>query len=74
MKKQTNVGVVGCGYWGPNLIRNFNGLSDCNMKNAAAAPMIAIPKMISQPHSMMFSSKCSQTLKRTRSPKPDRQS
>jgi predicted dehydrogenase len=22
------IGVVGCGYWGPNLIRNFNGLEN----------------------------------------------
>ena len=27
-----NIGIVGCGYWGPNLIRNFNYLSDCNVK------------------------------------------
>ncbi|MCP4701604.1 MAG: Gfo/Idh/MocA family oxidoreductase [Gammaproteobacteria bacterium] len=27
-----NVAVAGCGYWGPNLIRNFNGLSDCRLK------------------------------------------
>lgn len=27
-----NVGVVGCGYWGPNLIRNFIQTPDCNMK------------------------------------------
>jgi len=26
------MGVVGCGYWGPNLIRNFNTLPDCNLK------------------------------------------
>jgi predicted dehydrogenase len=33
MKKQTiNVGVVGCGYWGPNLVRNFRSLPDCNLK------------------------------------------
>jgi len=32
MKKKTNVGVVGCGYWGPNLIRNFRSLSDCTLK------------------------------------------
>ncbi|MGD1032550.1 MAG: Gfo/Idh/MocA family oxidoreductase [Opitutaceae bacterium] len=32
MNKQTNVGVVGCGYWGPNLIRNFRTLPDCRMK------------------------------------------
>lgn len=26
-----NIAVVGCGYWGPNLIRNFMGLPGCNM-------------------------------------------
>jgi predicted dehydrogenase len=31
-KKILNVGVVGCGYWGPNLIRNFRALHDCRMK------------------------------------------
>jgi len=30
--KQIKVGVVGCGYWGPNLIRNFRSLSDCNLR------------------------------------------
>jgi len=32
MSKQIKVGVVGCGYWGPNLIRNFNFLPDCQLK------------------------------------------
>jgi predicted dehydrogenase len=32
MKKQINVGVVGCGYWGPNLIRNFRSLPECHLK------------------------------------------
>ena len=27
-----NVAVVGCGYWGPNLIRNFNSLNECKVK------------------------------------------
>lgn len=27
-----NVGVIGCGYWGPNLIRNFNALPDCRVR------------------------------------------
>lgn len=26
-----NIAVVGCGYWGPNLIRNFVSLSDCKV-------------------------------------------
>jgi predicted dehydrogenase len=32
MKKQIKVGVVGCGYWGPNLARNFRALPDCELK------------------------------------------
>lgn len=32
MTKPIKVGVVGCGYWGPNLIRNFRALPDCNLK------------------------------------------
>src|SRR5277367_2612342 len=30
--KQIKVGVVGCGYWGPNLVRNFRSLPECNLK------------------------------------------
>jgi len=25
------IGIIGCGYWGPNLIRNYNQLPNCNM-------------------------------------------
>jgi predicted dehydrogenase len=32
MKKQINVGVIGCGYWGPNLVRNFRSLADCQLR------------------------------------------
>jgi len=32
MDKILNVGVIGCGYWGPNLIRNFNSHPDCKVK------------------------------------------
>ena len=32
MPKQIKVGVVGCGYWGPNLVRNFRSLPDCSLK------------------------------------------
>jgi len=27
-----HVGVVGCGYWGPNLVRNFHSLPPCRLK------------------------------------------
>ena len=32
MQKPLNIGVVGCGYWGPNLIRNFRGLPECKVQ------------------------------------------
>jgi predicted dehydrogenase len=32
MTRKLKVGVVGCGYWGPNLIRNFRSLSGCHLK------------------------------------------
>src|ERR1043165_4927811 len=32
MSKQIRVGVVGCGYWGPNLVRNFRSLPDCSLE------------------------------------------
>jgi predicted dehydrogenase len=32
MKKIIHVGVVGCGYWGPNLVRNLRQATDCQLK------------------------------------------
>jgi predicted dehydrogenase len=32
MEKVLNIGVVGCGYWGPNLIRNFFSLPQSRVK------------------------------------------
>ena len=32
MSQPLRVGVVGCGYWGPNLVRNFRTVPNCEMK------------------------------------------
>lgn len=32
MGKSISVGLVGCGYWGPNLIRNLKALPDCKVQ------------------------------------------
>lgn len=32
MKRPISVGVVGCGYWGPNLVRNFSSLPECQLR------------------------------------------
>lgn len=30
-EQRLRVGVIGCGYWGPNLIRNFHALKECEL-------------------------------------------
>ena len=32
-----DIAVVGCGYWGPNLLRNFSAVADCQVKVACDA-------------------------------------
>jgi len=32
MKGPLGIGVVGCGYWGPNLVRNFRNIPNCSVK------------------------------------------
>ena len=32
MTAPVRVGVVGLGYWGPNLARNFDRLADCELR------------------------------------------
>lgn len=31
MNRPTRIGVVGCGYWGPNLVRNLRTLPECSL-------------------------------------------
>jgi predicted dehydrogenase len=30
-----NIGIIGCGYWGPNLLRNFSECPDCTVTRVA---------------------------------------
>ena len=32
LKKMIEIAVIGCGYWGPNLIRNFRSLQECRVR------------------------------------------
>ncbi len=32
MTDTITIGIIGCGYWGPNLLRNFISLPDCTVK------------------------------------------
>ena len=47
-RNMTNVGIIGFGYWGPNLVRNFNGLDNCNvtyLSDLRPARLEAVNKM-----------------------------
>ena len=37
MAKKLSIGCIGCGYWGPNLIRNFNSIPDCEIRTVCDA-------------------------------------
>ncbi|HXR47130.1 MAG TPA: Gfo/Idh/MocA family oxidoreductase [Candidatus Limnocylindrales bacterium] len=37
MKDQFVIAQIGCGYWGPNLLRNFSALKRCRVKNVVDA-------------------------------------
>lgn len=32
--KKINIGIIGCGHWGPNFVRNFNRIKDTSVKYA----------------------------------------
>jgi predicted dehydrogenase len=35
MSAPIRIGIIGCGYWGPNLVRNFLELEDCRVRAVA---------------------------------------
>jgi cell division GTPase FtsZ len=35
MKNKTTIGVIGCGHWGPNFVRNFSKIKLCEVKYAS---------------------------------------
>lgn len=37
MRRPIAIGVVGCGYWGPNLVRNFRSIPNCRLKTMCDA-------------------------------------
>ena len=31
MTEKTRLGIIGVGYWGPNLVRNFSEIDECEL-------------------------------------------
>lgn len=40
-----NVAIAGCGYWGPNLARNFNALADCRVTGVCDTDPVRLQHM-----------------------------
>jgi predicted dehydrogenase len=45
MAKTCNIAVIGCGYWGPNLVRNFSALPDCRVVRVCDADPVRLKHM-----------------------------
>ena len=40
------IGVIGYGYWGPNIVRNFHGLSNCKLVSVCDKSPKAIDRLL----------------------------
>src|SRR5262245_13115607 len=43
-----NLGVIGYGYWGPNIVRNFTGHADCRVAMACDTNPAAVERLVSR--------------------------
>lgn len=56
------VGVVGFGYWGPNVVRNFNGISDCKVTAICDSQQSALKRAQKLYPSVSFVKDCREIL------------
>jgi len=54
MDKKINIAIIGLGYWGPNLLRNFSSLSRCDVFYCCDSNQDALDKFLSQYPSTKF--------------------
>ena len=43
-----NLGIIGYGYWGPNIVRNFSGHQDCTVKAVCDKNPLALARVLTQ--------------------------
>lgn len=65
IKRIIKVGVVGCGYWGPNLIRNLKQSGDCHLKIICDASEARLKHMRKLHHDVATTTKFSDLLQDT---------
>lgn len=62
MKNPISIGVVGCGYWGPNLIRNFRTLPGCHLSGICDPREDRLKHLCSLYHNVAGFSDCEELL------------
>ena len=65
MTEKINVGVIGCGYWGPNLIRNFLNNKGCGQLQACDVDESKLARTQSRYPNITLTSDCDGLLSST---------
>ena len=58
MEKTINVGVIGCGYWGPNLVRNFSEVPGAKVKTVSDFRMDLLTKLQARYPAIQITTDC----------------
>lgn len=58
MEKTVSVGVIGCGYWGPNLVRNFSEAPGTKVKTVSDFRMDLLTKMQARYPAIQITTDC----------------
>jgi predicted dehydrogenase len=58
MESAINIGVIGCGYWGPNLVRNFSEVSGAKVKTVSDFRLELLTKMQARYPAIQITTDC----------------
>jgi predicted dehydrogenase len=58
MENAINIGVIGCGYWGPNLVRNFSEVSGAKVKTVSDFRLELLTKMQARYPAIQITTDC----------------
>jgi predicted dehydrogenase len=63
MENVINIGVIGCGYWGPNLVRNFSEVSGAKVKTVSDFKPELLAKMQARYPAIQITTDCQDIFK-----------
>jgi predicted dehydrogenase len=58
MESVINIGVIGCGYWGPNLVRNFSEVQGARVKSVSDFKLELLTKMQARYPTIQITTDC----------------